>query len=148
MTSDIQRLIEFDFLRATEIAALNCMRWIGKGDKETADAAACDAIRGMFDLMDMRGEVVIGEGIKDDAPGLFTLSFCAYNLFLSSRRHCLEAGMRKLFGAFWLGLAALLIVAGSLYFFSTKASDTSAYRSVRCLYRWADDHLPGTGLAH
>src|ERR1700692_3115058 len=71
MTLDIQRLIEFDFLRATEIAALNCMQWIGKGDKESAYAAACDAIRGMFDLMDICGEVVIGGGIKDQAPGLF-----------------------------------------------------------------------------
>jgi fructose-1,6-bisphosphatase II len=71
MAADVQRLHEFDFLRATEIAALNCMQWIGKGDKEAADAAACDAIRGMFDLMDIRGEVVIGEGIKDEAPGLF-----------------------------------------------------------------------------
>lgn len=68
---DIQRVIEFDFLRATEIAALNSMQWIGKGDKEAADAAACDAIRGMFDITDIRGEIVIGEGIKDDAPGLF-----------------------------------------------------------------------------
>ncbi len=71
MASDIQRLVEFDFLRATEIAALNCMQWIGKGDKEAADAAACDAIRGMFDLMEISGEVVIGEGIKDEAPGIF-----------------------------------------------------------------------------
>src|SRR5256885_1998125 len=71
MAADIQRLIEFDFLRATEIAALNCMQWIDKGDKEAADAAACDAIRGMFDLMHMSGEIVIGEGIKDNAPGLF-----------------------------------------------------------------------------
>ncbi len=71
MTNDIQRLLEFDFLRATEIAALNSMQWIGKGKKELADAAACDAIRGMFDLTEMRGEVVIGEGIKDEAPGLF-----------------------------------------------------------------------------
>jgi fructose-1,6-bisphosphatase II len=68
---DIERLVELDFLRATEIAALNCMQWIGKGDKEAADAAACDAIRGMFDIMDIRGEVVIGEGIKDNAPGIF-----------------------------------------------------------------------------
>jgi fructose-1,6-bisphosphatase II len=71
MAFDIQRVVEFDFLRATEIAALNCMQWIGKGNKEAADAAACDAIRGMFDLTDIRGEVVIGEGIKDDAPGIF-----------------------------------------------------------------------------
>jgi fructose-1,6-bisphosphatase II len=68
---DIQRLVEFDFLRATEIAALHSMQWMGKGDKEAADAAACDAIRGMFDLMDVSGEVVIGEGIKDEAPGIF-----------------------------------------------------------------------------
>ncbi|QDV30482.1 Fructose-1,6-bisphosphatase class 2 [Planctopirus ephydatiae] len=69
--SDFERQIEFDFLRATEIAALNTLQWLGKGQKEKADEAACDAIRGMFDLMDIRGEVVLGEGIKDEAPGLF-----------------------------------------------------------------------------
>jgi fructose-1,6-bisphosphatase II len=69
--NDIERLIEMDFLRATELAALNTLQWLGKGEKEKADAAACDAIRGMFDLMDISGEVVIGEGIKDEAPGLF-----------------------------------------------------------------------------
>ena len=47
------------------------MPWLGRGEKEKADAAACDAIRGMFDLMNICGEVVIGEGIKDDAPGIF-----------------------------------------------------------------------------
>ncbi len=69
--SDFERQIEFDFLRATEIGALNTLQWLGKGQKEKADEAACDAIRGMFDLMDIRGEVMIGEGIKDEAPGLF-----------------------------------------------------------------------------
>ena len=68
---DIERIIEFDFVRATEAAALNSLRWLGRGDKEEADAAACDAMRGMFDLMNICGEVVIGEGIKDDAPGIF-----------------------------------------------------------------------------
>ena len=68
---DIERIIEFDFVRATEAAALNSLRWLGRGDKERADAAACDAMRGMFDLMNICGEVVIGEGIKDDAPGIF-----------------------------------------------------------------------------
>jgi fructose-1,6-bisphosphatase II len=47
------------------------LQCLGKGDKESADAAECDAIRIMFDLMDMRGQVVIGEGIKDEAPGIF-----------------------------------------------------------------------------
>ena len=58
-------------MRATEAAALNSLRWLGRGEKEKADEAACDAMRGMFDLMNICGEVVIGEGIKDDAPGLF-----------------------------------------------------------------------------
>jgi len=69
--TDFERQIEFDFLRATEIAALNTLQWLGKGQKELADAAACDAIRGMFDLVEMCGEIAIGEGIKDEAPGLF-----------------------------------------------------------------------------
>jgi len=68
---DPERTIEFEFVRATENAALNAMRFIGKGDKNAADAAACDAIQGVFDLIDIRGEVVIGEGIKDKAPGIF-----------------------------------------------------------------------------
>jgi fructose-1,6-bisphosphatase II len=68
---DVERIIELDFLRATEAAALNTLPWIGRGEKEKADAAACDAIRGMFDLMNICGEVVIGEGIKDNAPGIF-----------------------------------------------------------------------------
>lgn len=68
---DIERIIEFDFVRATEHAALNAIQWLGRGDKEAADAAACDAIRGMFDLVNICGEVVIGEGIKDNAPGIF-----------------------------------------------------------------------------
>ena len=69
--ADIERIVEIDFVRATEAAALNSISWLGRGEKELADAAACDAIRGMFDLMDICGEVVIGEGIKDNAPGIF-----------------------------------------------------------------------------
>ena len=46
---DIERIMEFDFVRATEAAALNSLRWLGRGDKEAADAAPCDAMRGMFD---------------------------------------------------------------------------------------------------
>src|SRR5256714_2060640 len=68
---DIERIIEFDFVRAMEAAALSALRWLGRGDEEAADAAACDAMRGMFDLMNICGEVVIGEGIKDEAPGIF-----------------------------------------------------------------------------
>ena len=70
-SSDPERTIEFEFVRATENAALNVIHWLGRGEKEAADAAACDAIYGVFDLVDIAGEVVIGEGIKDNAPGIF-----------------------------------------------------------------------------
>ena len=63
---DSERIIEFDLVRATEAAALNASQWLGKGNKNAADQAACDAIRGMFDLIPCCGEVVIGEGIKDE----------------------------------------------------------------------------------
>jgi fructose-1,6-bisphosphatase II len=70
-STDPERTIEFEFVRATENAALNAMHWLGRGEKEKADAAACDAINGVFDLVDICGDVVIGEGIKDNAPGIF-----------------------------------------------------------------------------
>jgi fructose-1,6-bisphosphatase II len=70
-TADPERTIEFEFVRATENAALNVLPWLGRGQKEKADAAACDAMNGVFDLVDIAGEVVIGEGAKDNAPGLF-----------------------------------------------------------------------------
>src|SRR5437773_9987488 len=69
--TDPERTIEFDLVGATENAALNVLPWLGRCDKERADAAACDAINGVFDLVDICGEVVIGEGAKDNAPGLF-----------------------------------------------------------------------------
>jgi len=68
---DLERTIELDLVRATEAAALNSFQWIGKGDKNSADQAASDALRGMFDLIPVCGNVVLGEGIKDEAPGIF-----------------------------------------------------------------------------
>jgi fructose-1,6-bisphosphatase II len=70
-SQDLERVLEFEFVRATENAALQSLHWLGRGEKELADAAACNAIYGVFDLLDIRGEVVIGEGIKDNAPGIF-----------------------------------------------------------------------------
>jgi len=68
---DVERTLELEFVRATENAALTAIHWLGRGEKELGDAAACDAIYGVFDILDIRGEVVIGEGIKDNAPGIF-----------------------------------------------------------------------------
>ena len=68
---DLERLVGLEFIRATEAGALSAYKWMGKGDKESADYAACDAIRGLFDTVNISGLVTIGEGIKDNAPGIF-----------------------------------------------------------------------------
>jgi fructose-1,6-bisphosphatase II len=68
---DLERLEGLEFIRATEAAALASYKWMGKGDKDAADYAACDAIRGLFDTVNISGQVTIGEGIKDNAPGIF-----------------------------------------------------------------------------
>jgi fructose-1,6-bisphosphatase II len=69
--SDQERMVGLEFVRATEAGALSAYKWMGKGDKESADFAACDAIRGLFDTVNVSGMVTIGEGIKDNAPGIF-----------------------------------------------------------------------------
>lgn len=60
-----------DFLRVTEAAALNCARWVGKGDRHSADQAACEAMRLTLNELAMRGTIVIGEGERDEAPMLY-----------------------------------------------------------------------------
>lgn len=66
-----EKLIGMDLIRASEAAALNTYGWIGKGEKIAADAAATDALRGMLNIIEMSGTCSIGEGIKDEAPGIF-----------------------------------------------------------------------------
>lgn len=69
---DPERAIDLDLVRCTENAALAAWKHFGKGDKNQADFSASDAMRGMFSLIDCQGLVRIGEGRKDDAPGIFT----------------------------------------------------------------------------
>ena len=65
------RNLALELVRTTEYAALAAARWIGRGEKESADGAAVDAMRLMLDTVDMDGLVVIGEGEKDEAPMLY-----------------------------------------------------------------------------
>ena len=58
-------------LEVTEAAALAAGRWMGRGDKMAADRAAVEAMRIAFDGIDIDGEIVIGEGERDEAPMLF-----------------------------------------------------------------------------
>src|SRR5436190_5802084 len=65
------RNLALELVRVTEAAALGAGRWIGRGDKESADQAAVDGMRAMLDTVRMAGVVVIGEGEKDKAPMLY-----------------------------------------------------------------------------
>lgn len=68
---DISRNISLELARCTEAAALMAARWMGRGDKETADQAAVDAMRQLLNTISMDATVVIGEGEKDEAPMLY-----------------------------------------------------------------------------
>lgn len=65
------RNLALDLVRVTEAAALASSRWLGKGERKKGDAAAVDAMRISFNIIDIEGVVVIGEGEKDKAPMLF-----------------------------------------------------------------------------
>ena len=70
--SKISRNLSMELARVTEAAALTAGRWMGRDLKESADQAAVDAMRQVLDTIEMEGEIVIGEGEKDEAPMLFT----------------------------------------------------------------------------
>jgi fructose-1,6-bisphosphatase II len=71
MSESHSQYLGLEFVRVTEQAALAAARWIGKGDKKAADKAAVDAMREIFNKIEFRGEVVIGEGAKDDSYELY-----------------------------------------------------------------------------
>jgi fructose-1,6-bisphosphatase class II len=67
----MDRNLALEFVRITEAAALASARFMGRGDEKSADQAAVDAMRKAFDSVDIDGEVVIGEGERDEAPMLY-----------------------------------------------------------------------------
>ncbi|WP_027179324.1 class II fructose-bisphosphatase [Maridesulfovibrio bastinii] len=66
-----QRNLALDLVRVTEAAALASARWLGRGDKNSGDQAAVDAMRLSFNSLEINGTVIIGEGEKDHAPMLY-----------------------------------------------------------------------------
>ena len=65
------RNLALELVRTTEAAALAAAHWVGRGDKESADGAAVDAMRLILGTVGMTGTVIIGEGEKDEAPMLY-----------------------------------------------------------------------------
>jgi fructose-1,6-bisphosphatase class II len=58
-------------LAVTEAAAFAAGKWVGRGEKKTADGAAVEAMREALNKLPISGRVVIGEGERDEAPMLY-----------------------------------------------------------------------------
>jgi len=77
VASDVQgstvldRVLVLEMVRVTEAAAIAASKWIGRGDNDSADAAAVEAMRTELNKLPMDGTVVIGEGERDEAPMLY-----------------------------------------------------------------------------
>ena len=67
----MDRDLGLELARVTETAAIGCAKWMGRGDKNSADQAAVTGMRKMFETVNIDGVVVIGEGEKDEAPMLY-----------------------------------------------------------------------------
>ena len=63
--------LALEFLRVVENAAIASARTMGQGDRPLADQAATEAMRQTMDTVPMRGNIVIGEGERDEAPMLY-----------------------------------------------------------------------------
>jgi fructose-1,6-bisphosphatase II / sedoheptulose-1,7-bisphosphatase len=59
------------FIKVSTRAALASHYLVGKKDKIAADKAAVDAMRTELNKIDMKGQIVIGEGELDEAPMLY-----------------------------------------------------------------------------
>ena len=59
------------FIYVTTKAALASSYLVGKKDKIAADKAAVDSMRSELNKINIKGEIVIGEGELDEAPMLY-----------------------------------------------------------------------------
>jgi fructose-1,6-bisphosphatase II len=68
---DFERALVLDTVRVTEQAAIAASRVAGKGDADLVDQAGTDAMRRVLNELEIDGEIVIGEGERDEAPMLY-----------------------------------------------------------------------------
>ena len=66
----MDNVIGLEIIEVVERAAIASARWMGKGEKNTADEVAVEAMRERMNKIHMRGRIVIGEGERDEAPML------------------------------------------------------------------------------
>ena len=71
ISNTIDRILTLELVRVTERAAVASSLLVGRGNEKEADQAAVDAMRKELNKLDIQGEVVIGEGERDEAPMLY-----------------------------------------------------------------------------
>lgn len=69
--TDLDRSLVLEAVRVTEAAAIAAWKLVGRGDEKAADQAAVDAMRNALNTLEIDGEIVIGEGERDEAPMLY-----------------------------------------------------------------------------
>jgi fructose-1,6-bisphosphatase II len=67
----MEQLLALEMIRVTEAAAIESARFMGRGERDAADAAATEAMRRTMDEIEFAGRIVIGEGERDEAPMLY-----------------------------------------------------------------------------
>ncbi len=67
----MENTLGLEIIEVVEQAAIASAKWMGKGEKDTADEVAVEAMRERMNKIYMRGRIVIGEGERDDAPMLY-----------------------------------------------------------------------------
>ena len=67
----LDRVLVLEMVRVTEAAAMAASKWIGRGDNDSADDAAVEAMRAALNELPIDGTVMIGEGERDEAPMLY-----------------------------------------------------------------------------
>ena len=68
---DIDKIFQDQLIKITQYAAISVYPYLGKNNKIIADEAATNSMRTNLNKMNIKGNIVIGEGEMDEAPMLY-----------------------------------------------------------------------------
>ncbi len=68
---DIDKVFQDQLIKVTQEAAISVYPHLGKNNKVIADEAATNSMRNNLNKMNIKGNIVIGEGEMDEAPMLY-----------------------------------------------------------------------------
>ena len=68
---DIDKVFQDQLIKVTQEAAISVYPHLGKNNKIIADEAATNSMRNNLNKMNIKGNIVIGEGEMDEAPMLY-----------------------------------------------------------------------------